>query len=145
MASNTKFMVFHLKELIYTLVFIILGLLLIFLLFFMFFEENNDDANDSADDTAYTAGVYTSAMTLGDSSMEIKVVVDSDHINSISLENLSESITTMYPLVEPAFDDLASQIVSGQSLDNLTYETDSKYTYAVMLDGIKDALEKAEK
>lgn len=141
MSSNPKFMVFHLKELIYTAVFIILGILLIFLLIFMFFPRNSN--KDEAEETVYTAGVYTSTMTLNGTAMEIKVVVDSDHINSITLENVSEAITTMYPLVEPSFDDLAAQILSSQSLENLTYETDSKYTYVVLLEGIKNTLDKA--
>jgi len=143
MASNPKFMVFHLKELIYTAVFVLLGILLIFLLIFMFFPKNSDKKS-SSDDSLYTAGVYTSTITLNSSPMEIKVVVDEDHINSISLENVSEAITTMYPLVEPAFDDLSSQIVSGQSLENLTYDTGSQYTYVVLLDGIKNTIEKAK-
>lgn len=143
MASNPKFTVLHLKELIYTAVFIVLGILLIFLLIFMFFPKSSDSGEESTQ-TTYTAGVYTSTLTLNGAPMEIKVVVDAEHINSISLENVSETITTMYPLVQPSFDDLAEQIVSSQSLDNLTYETDSQYTYVVLLEGINNTLEKAK-
>ena len=36
MSANPKFYVFHLKELIYTVIFLILGILLILLLIYMF-------------------------------------------------------------------------------------------------------------
>lgn len=50
----------------------------------------------------------------------------------------------MYPLIEPAFEDLASQICENQSLDGITYSDDNKYTSMVLLDAIKASLKKAE-
>ena len=49
----------------------------------------------------------------------------------------------MYPLVEPALENLATQIYATQSTDNITYEDDSKYTSMLLLEAIKSALAKA--
>ena len=51
----------------------------------------------------------------------------------------------MYPLMEPALNDLASQICTKQSLEDITYSDDNKYTSQVLLDAITSALGKAEK
>ena len=40
--------------------------------------------------------------------------------------NVSETVTTMYPLMEPALDNLAEQIIASQSLDHITYPEASK-------------------
>ena len=49
----------------------------------------------------------------------------------------------MFPLLEPSFDDLANQILKNQSLDNITYSDDNKYTSMVLLNAIKTSLGKA--
>ena len=50
----------------------------------------------------------------------------------------------MFPLVKPSLESLANQIVDSQSLDNLKYSTDRKYTSELLLNAIEDALKKAE-
>ena len=50
----------------------------------------------------------------------------------------------MFPLMEPALESLSSQIYSSQSLENLKYPQDQKYTSLVLLNAIEDALKKAE-
>ena len=49
----------------------------------------------------------------------------------------------MFPLVEPSLDSLADQICSTQSLENLDYSSDQKYTSMMLIDAIESALEKA--
>ena len=61
----------------------------------------------------------------------------------IELVNLSESTAAMYPLMEPALEELASQIYEKQSLEDITYEDDNKYTSMLLLEAIKSALAKA--
>ena len=56
------------------------------------------------------------------------------------LVNLDEAVTTMYPLMEPALNDLASQICTKQSLEDITYSDDNKYTSQVLLDAITSCL-----
>ena len=130
MSKSPKFMVFHLKELIYTFILIVLGIALIITLVLMFSKDTTTSA--PASDCTYKAGVYSSYITLNGNPMEIQVVLDDNHINSITIENIDDSVATMYPLVKPAFEDIANQIVSTQSLENVSYNPESQYTYSVL-------------
>ncbi len=196
MKDNPRIMVFRLKELIYTGIFIILGILLIILMVYMFGSKRSSDKNASAGELSttenspagslktaaeantpaaaesvtaadiqsaaettaiqtstaesssaaanqYIPGVYTSSLMLNNSTLEIQVCVDADHINSISINNLDEAITTMYPLMSNSINDISNQIVNSQSLENITYTEDCRYTYMILLDAIETTLEKA--
>ena len=50
----------------------------------------------------------------------------------------------MFPLMEPALESLASQIYVNQSLDDIQYSEENKYTSMMLLDAIQTALKKAE-
>ena len=76
--------------------------------------------------------------------MEIEVVVDDSHINAIRFTNLNESVTTMYPLMQPTMEYIAEQIYDTQSLENISYSEESPYTSQVILDAVANALKKAE-
>ena len=91
----------------------------------------------------YVPGVYTTSLILNDNVVEIVVTVDEKNINAIRLVNLDEAVTTMYPLIQPSFEDLADQIIKNQSLEGITYPDDSKYTSMILLDAITTSLEKA--
>lgn len=141
MSSKTKIVVLHLKELVYTAIFATLGILLIILLIFMFLPDSKD--KNTKETTTYTAGVYTSSIQLNDNAIDVEVVVDESHINSISLVNLDETTAAMYPLMQPALDNLSQQIYEKQSLEDISYENDNQYTSMVLLNAIESALEKA--
>lgn len=143
MSSKTKIVVLHTKEVIYTGIFVVLAVVLAVLLFLMFGKNKN--ANPASADAIYHAGVYTSPITLNDNTFDVEVKVDENHINSISLVNLSETTTAMYPLVEPALDALSSQIYTSQSTENITYSEKNKYTSMLLLEAIDNALDKARK
>lgn len=143
MSKSPKFMVFHLRELIYTVVFILLGIILIISLIFMFCNKNSSKKDDETTTGKYEPGVYTSCITLNGNPMDVTVTLDSDHINSISATNVSDTITTMYPLVQPAFDDIANQIVSTQSLENIQFAEGSQYTYTILYNAIVDTINQA--
>ena len=143
MSSKTKIVVLHTKEVIYTGIFVVLALVLAVLLFLMFGKNKN--ADPASANAIYHAGVYTSPITLNDNTFDVEVKVDENHINSISLVNLSETTTAMYPLVEPALDALSSQIYTSQSTENITYSEENKYTSMLLLEAIDNALEKARK
>jgi len=130
------------KELIYTGIFVALGILLILLLVYMFAPKGKEK---STADTArkYVPGVYTSSIMLNGSAVDISVTVEKEAITSIQMVNVSETIETMYPLMEPALENLAGQIISSQSLDNITYPEENQYTSIVILDAIARALDKA--
>lgn len=141
MRSRTKILVFHMKELIYTTVFAVLGVLLILLLIYMFAPEKQEE---TAETMKYAAGVYTSSITFNDQSIDVQVIVDEEKIQSISLKNLDETVTAMYPLMQPALDNLTGQIYSSQSTEDLTYSEENQYTSMVLINAINQALQKAE-
>lgn len=143
MSSKTKIVVLHTKEVIYTGIFVVLAVVLAVLLFLMFGKNKNTDPASA--DAIYHAGVYTSPITLNDNTFDVEVKVDENHINSISLVNLSETTTAMYPLVEPALDALSDQIYTSQSTENITYSEENKYTSMLLLEAIDNALDKARK
>jgi uncharacterized protein with FMN-binding domain len=129
------------KELIYTVVFVVLGIVLVLLLVVMFLP---DKKNETTETMKYVAGVYTSSIKFNDNTVDVQVVVDKNHINSISLVNLNDTVTTMYPLMQPALKSLTDQICEKQSTDNITYKDDNQYTSIVLLNAINNALAKAK-
>ena len=147
MSSKTKIIVLHVKELIYTGIFAVLGILFIVLLIIMFLpkEEKRETMSTVTQTTVntYIPGVYTTSLILNDNVVEIEVTVDEKNINSIRLINLDEAVATMYPLIQPSFEDLADQIITNQSLEGITYPDDSKYTSMILLDAITASLNKA--
>ena len=142
MSSKTKIVVLRMKEIIYTAIFIGLGILLVMLLFIMFRPKK--DAPTASDRVLYIPGVYSAALTLGSQEINVEVTVDSDEITSISMVPLSDSVATMYPLVQPSLDNLTKQICKSQSLKNLTYPDETRYTSQALLSAIERALKKAK-
>ena len=140
--SKTKIVVIHLKEIIYTALFAGLGILLIILLVIMFLNKK-EDTTATMSGAQYTPGVYNSTLVLNDTALNLEVVLDKDHINSVRIVNIDDSITTLYPLVEPSLNDISEQLVDGVDINSIEISEDSKYTQTLLLDAIKAALAKA--
>ncbi|MCD8155235.1 MAG: hypothetical protein LUF78_11250 [Clostridiales bacterium] len=142
MSSKTRIVVLHMKEVVYTLIFTVLAVVLGIVLFFMF---SSGRAAETSGDSAreYIPGVYSSSVTLNRNTFDVEVTVDAQQIRSIHLVNLSESTAAMYPLMEPALESLASQIYTSQSLEDVKYDDDQKYTSLVLLEAIETAVTKA--
>lgn len=141
MSAKTKIVVLHMKELVYTVIFVVLAVLLILLFVFMFGSKKDESAKETM---KYTPGKYTSSILFNDNSIDVEVVVDENRINSVSLVNLDESVATMYPLMQPALDAISQQIYENQSLDGIDYGSENQYTSQVLVEAIRDALSKAE-
>ncbi len=142
MSSKTKIVVLRMKELIYTGIFVALGIILILLLVFMFApKDSKPDTTNTSD--KYVPGVYSSSIMLNGNAVDIAVTVDKDSIASIQMVNVNEMVSTMYPLMEPALDNLAEQIIASQSLDHIIYPEENQYTSLVILDAVERALDKA--
>ena len=129
------------KEIIYTVVFATLAILLIILLLFMFLPKNKEVKSN---EEQYLPGVYTSTVTLNNTALEVEVTVDESHINSIRFSNLDETVATMFPLIQPAIEDIAEQVYEHQSLENIQYSEDNPHTSQVIINAIEEALKKAE-
>lgn len=143
MSSKTKIVVLRMKEIIYTAIFVGLAILLI-TLFLIMFRPKRDTVQTAADTASYIPGVYTVSLNLSNQEVDVQVTVDSDRIKAVTLVPLNDSITTMYPLLQPAIQDLSAQIVSSQSTENLTYSSDSKYTSTTLINAVEKALKKAK-
>lgn len=156
MSSKTKIVVLHMKELLYTAIFAVLGICLIILLFILFLPEETESSTDKTTETEitesntettaslYIPGLYNTELLLNDQTINVEVIVNTEKITSLQLVDLSESVKTMYPLLQPTFDSLTTQILEKQSLEDITYSQDSKYTSLVLLEAISKALEKAQ-
>lgn len=144
MHSKTKIIVLHMKELVYTGIFLFLGILFLVLIILMFSSDSKNTTLGRTDETTvYVPGVYTTTLLLGQSSVELEIVLDENNINSIRIVQPDEAITTMYPLIEPSLDSITQQIYDTQSLDNITFSDDNRYTSSVLLEAIRTTIEKA--
>lgn len=144
MSAKTKIVVLRMKELIYTALFIGLALFLVLLFLFMFRSRKDETSpTTEAVPTVYTPGIYSASIVLGSQNANVEVTVDANQITSVSLVSLSESVETMYPLMQPAMESLASQIVSKQSLEGIEYPAGSQYTSMALMNAIETALSKA--
>ena len=139
MNKKAKIVVLHMKELIYTGLFVILGILFVVILVLMF--SNKDSGSPQS--ALYTPGQYTTTLTFNGNAADVKVTVDENSITAIDLDNLEESVSVMYPLMEPALEELTAQILETQSLDNISYADDRQYTSMLLLDAIASSLEQA--
>lgn len=144
MSSNTKIVVLRSKEVLYSVIMLILGILiLIFAVAFFHPNEDHTAIPSETQEPSYIPGVYTSSLQLGSIQADLQITVDANRINDITLVNLEESVTTMYPLMEPTLNDLEAKIIAAQSVENITYDTQNRYTSLVLLQTIAETLEKA--
>ena len=150
MSSKTKIVVLHMKEVVYTAVFLALALILLVVVLIMC-SGKKDSAKKpsvttaaSAENARYIPGIYTSTISLGDQTFDVQVNVEQDRITAISLNNLSETTAAMYPLMEPALDSIASQIYVNQTTEGLIYGEDDRYTSELLVSAINQALEQAQ-
>ena len=90
MSSKTRIIVLHMKEVVYTIAFLILAILLGVLIYFMFGPGRSQTTSGKAD-SLYTPGVYRSSITLNQNTFDVEVTVDQNSIQSVELVNLSES------------------------------------------------------
>ena len=148
MSAQTKIIVLHMKKLVLTGV--ILGVSLFVLLLFAIILLMGNKEDPTAVQTAtsqeaiYIPGVYHADLLLGGENIHLELTVDSDAIVTLRLVDLSDTLTTMYPLLEPTFESICTQLYEKQSLEHITYSRDNKYTSFVLLDAISEALDKAK-
>lgn len=146
--AKTRIIVLKLKKLLRIAIPVLLGLTVLIFFLAFFFANNDSQKSEPSEPIAptmatYRAGVYNSVITLNDSFLNLEVIVDTDHINSVRLVNLDEATSAMYPLMEPAAADLNAQLAAGTALEDVTLSESSKYTQTLLLEGIEKTLEKA--
>ena len=169
MHANTKIVVLRRKELLYTGIFAALGVLFVILLLMLLLPGKDTDASygtpDSTDGTAaempdnvadvstgaiadtgntYIPGIYTTELILGNETVNVEVIVSDHAITSVSLADPSETLTTMYPLLESTMESLNDQLCEMQDPEQVTYSAETRYTSLVLLEAVKASLEKAK-
>ena len=143
MRSKTKIIVLHLKELIYTGILLLLGVGLLFLLLQTFLPKRPSLNRIMTKKPPCTCRKIYLHRTAWQRPCRCGGRRDSSDILSIRLVNLSQTVTAMYPLVEPCMDTLAKQICEKQSLEGVTYPDENRYTSQLLLQAIDAALQKA--
>ncbi len=166
MSGKTKIFVLHMREVIYTGIFIFLGLIFLILLAIMFLPkktavdsssmstEGSISSTESApgpgtasdvasSGTVYTPGIYSATLEVSGSTMEMQLIIEQNGISEVSFSRLDETIETMYPLFTPVLDSISEQLKNGTALEDITYEDSQKYTASILLDTIEQVLETA--
>ncbi len=142
MSAKTKIVVLKLKEIIYSLIFVVLGIILILLIVLLVSGRRGKNSEPITQST-YVPGVYSSSIVLATNPVDIEIVVDKEQIKSIELINTSESVETMYPLITDSLNSIAAQVIENNSVENITYNQENKYTSIVLINAINEALNKA--
>lgn len=156
--SSTKLIVLKSKELIYTAILLALVIVFVIILITMFRGKDSDDTSGSArsiatsaqtdpspklDEIHYTPGTYSSSLVLGENTLSVMVTVDEDYITDVSFKQVDETVTTMYPLLETALEDINTQLHYISSVDDITPSGGSTYTTRLIIDSIRNALKDA--
>ena len=92
----------------------------------------------------YIPGIYTTELILGNETVNVEVIVSDHAITSVSLADPSETLTTMYPLLESTMESLNDQLCEMQDPEQVTYSAETRYTSLVLLEAVKASLEKAK-
>ena len=159
MSGKTKILVLHMKEVIYTGIFIFLGIIFLVLLAIMFLPNrtsvdsspaNTERSAETSENQPsvsgeYTPGIYSATLEVSGSNLEMRVIIEQTGIMDVSFTHLDEAIETMYPLFTPVLESISNQLKNGVSLEDITYEDSQKYTANVLLSAIEQVLEEAAK
>lgn len=106
-------------------------------------KRTQQKSSESAKKSTFSPGIYEASIVLSSNPVNIEVVVDHEQIKSISMVNVSEAVTTMYPLISSSLTEIASQIVQNNSTENLVFNDENKYTSIILVNAINTALCKA--
>ena len=144
--SNTKIVVVKLKEVILAAALVLLGILLLLFAVTTISAKKEAPVNLSGSHASalYHPGVYTSSVTLNDTTIHLEVVCDSRHINSVRLIHMDDAVETMYPLLNPALEDLELQLSKDIPTEELTLTDGCQYTQTLLIEAIETTLSKAE-
>lgn len=108
--------------------------------------QTEDVSTGAVADTGntYIPGIYTTELILGSETVNVEVIVSDHAITSVSLADPSETLTTMYPLLESTMESLNDQLCEMQDPEQVTYSAETRYTSLVLLEAVKASLEKAK-
>ncbi len=146
MSAKTKIVVLRMKELIYTGICAAIAIVIVAILLMVFGPGKDKPEQNPAENpagVAYVPGVYSTRLVLGDHTTSLEITADEQGICAIRLADLSEDISTMYPLLEPTLASISEQFMATGSLENIQCEDSSRYTSLILLEALEKTLEKA--
>lgn len=97
------------------------------------------------DTPTYSPGTYSAEIVLHQNPVSVQVTVDRHSIESVEMLNMGETEAVFYPVFEQSFDDIAQQIVSLQSTEDVQLNEDNAITGGIIIDAVNTALAEAEK
>ena len=112
------------------------------LLVLIFFLTGRNKGSDGAE--VYYPGVYTTSVSFGSQALTVEMVMDSHGIQSIDY-SIPESISSVYPLVEPTCSSIGKQLEAGADIQAVTTTSDSQDTASYLLRAIELTMEKAKR
>ena len=146
--SNTKIVVLQAKKLIYAGILALAVIIIIVVLLVLFWPGRNQGKEltyDYSTEEIYEAGVYTKELKLGDTSVNLQLTLDEDHVKSLEIVNLEESVETMYPLMKPTVEKISKQLTAGNGMEEIVMSEDAQYTEKMLVESVKEMLEEHEK
>ena len=93
MSNQTKILVLHMKELVYTAIFLALAIILGILLFSMFGKDNKQTTETGTQ--LYAPGVYHRSLELAGNDIELQVVVDKQSLSDLSFDAESQYTSSL--------------------------------------------------
>lgn len=100
--------------------------------------------NELENECSYTPGSYSCQLSIGSKILDMTITLDDNHINDICFDNLDNETKASYPLLEPTLQNIAIQLKSGTSIDEIIISNESAYTGKMLLETIKKTLDKAK-
>ena len=89
----------------------------------------------------YEAGIYNKEMTVGDSVINLQVVLDEEQVKSVEMTNLDDTVSAMYPLMRPSVESISNQLAAGASLDEVVLSDEGQYTEKMILNEVDNVLD----
>ena len=123
------------KEMVYIAVIAVLAIVVLMLLSAM-----SSQKREKEDSQIYEAGVYIKEIPIGDSTIQIQVLLDEKNVTSVEVIT-GDMEDTMYPLLKPAAEQISEELSAGKSVDEITFSGDPSYTEKLLLDAIEEILQ----
>ena len=158
MSGKTKIVVLRMRQVVTALLFVGIGILLAIILITNFANKRQDkeillenpEGTEGAVDSAtpegalYIPGTYSTQIVLGKENMLLSVTVDQNTIQKVELTEKTESVDTLYPLLEPTLAQINEKLSETGTLDETLEQTENRYTSMVLLQAIRSSLGQAK-
>ena len=114
MSSKTKIVVLHLKELIYTGIFVLFGILFLIMLIIMFVpKDKKEESTVETPAATYVPGIYTTSLIINDNVVDVENITYADENKYTSMVLLSAIRASLDKAAVPSASPSADPSPSG--------------------------------